>query len=152
MSGGAAELGNNAGDFHALEGHRLRRQNFRGHQNDGFFEIDSAVAILEGELGGNATQDVADVGHALAQIVVFDLGKKAGVFVQRFLKGRASIHVVIEDGRPDFLNQGGVAEQKPVRAENAGLFIPHLLADASDNCVQLLGRGGTSAGKPIYLS
>ena len=110
------------------------------------------MAVLEGELGCHAPQNVADVGHPLAQVVVFNLGEKAGVFLERFLKGRAGIHVPIQDGGPDLLDQRRIAKQQPMRPENAGLFFAHFLADPTNNSVQLLGRCGTGIRKPIHLT
>jgi hypothetical protein len=90
----------------------------------------------------DAGDDVADVGHAFLEVLVVDLGEQAGVLVEGLVQGGAGIDVAGEDGVLDLADQGGVAQQGPVGAEDGGLILSQLLGDARNGHVQLPGGGG----------
>ena len=112
----------------------------------------TALAALQGQLGHDAADHVAHVGHALAQVLVLDLREQLGVLVERLVQGGGGIDVAIEDGRLDLADEGGVAEQQAMGAEDGGLVLADLLRDAGDDGVEFLGGGGAGPVEPADLA
>src|SRR5205085_12460376 len=54
------------------------------------------------------------------------------------------VHVPVENGRLDLADEGGVAEELAVRAEDGRLVFADLLLDAGFNSIELLSDRGTS--------
>ena len=141
VAGAAAGLGDDAGDLELLEQQRLRRQDLRGDEDDRLVAGEAVrCAVVQGELGHDAADDVADVGHALLEVLVLDLGEEGGVFVEHLVQGGAGVDVALQDARLDLADQGGVAEEQAVAAEDGRLVLADCAADALDDGVELLRR------------
>ncbi len=111
VAGGAAGLGDDAGHLQPVERQRLRRQDFRGDDDDGFVDFQGvAMAILlQSQLGDDAADDITDVGHAFLEVLVLDLAEEGGVLVEHVVQGGAGIDVLGEDGILDACGEYGVA-------------------------------------------
>ena len=93
------------------------------------------MGFVQGELGHDAANHVANVGHALADIFVGDFREKCRVFVERFVQGGAGVDVARDDRVLDFADEGRVTKEQTMSAEDGSLFFADLLSDAGDDGV-----------------
>ena len=105
-------------------------------------------SFSSGQLGDDLLDHVADVGHPLAQVLVADAGEQDVVLFQRLVQGGGGVELVVEDERLDLGDEGRVAEEHPVGAEDGGRVLADLAADAVDGLVQFGGDGVAGLVEP----
>ena len=108
----------------------------------GSFTSSSGPVLLAGQLGEDAADHVAQVGHAFLNIRIGNLAEEGLVFVEGLLEGGGGVDALVGDGGADLADEGGVAEEQLVGAEDGGLFLADLLGDAADDAVEFAGGGG----------
>ena len=109
--------------------------------------------VLAGQLGEDAADHVAQVGHALLQIRVGDLaeqldrirrGSRAGRSAASMLRSRMAVLTLRAERR--------IAQEQAMGAEDGGLVLADLLADALDGGVQFAGDGGAGVVETADLA
>ena len=136
MAGAAAGLGEDAGNQLAIEGQGLRRQDFGGHQDDRLSRRQEMPAVLQGQLGQDAADHVAQVGHAFLQIGIGDLLEELAVFFEDGLQGGGGVDLVGQDGGLDLADQRRIAQELAMGAENGRLVLADLVGHAIDDGVE----------------
>ena len=148
MAGGGAALGKNAGHQLAVEVDGLRRQDFRRRQDDRLRHVQERPALLLGQLRQDAGADVAQVGDPFLNIRIGNMIEEGLVFLNGLLDGGGRVDALVHDGGADFADEGGVAQQQLMGAEDGRLVLADLLRDAADDGVEFTagrGAGGVEA-------
>ena len=109
------------------------------------------LRLVVRELGHDPADDVAQVGEASLEVGVGDLAEEGGVFLERLLQGGGGVDALLADAGENLADHGRVAEQLAVGAEDAGLLVADLPADADDGVVDLAGHGGAGPFETVDL-
>jgi hypothetical protein len=151
VTGGPAGLGGDAAHGQLVEHGRLRWANLRGHDDQRLTRSESLPILVQRELGHDLLRHVANVGHSLAQILVVDASEEHVVLIESLFQGRGGIQLTGEDVVLDFGDQGGIAKNGPVAAENVGRVFADLFANAVDGLVQFGGDGVAGLVESAHL-
>jgi len=81
------------------------------------------------EIVQDAGGDIAHVGGAFAQVIVFDGGEGRGVALGDSMKGVLGIDLFLLDDADDFIQEGAVFEDQQVRVKDAAFLGAHAFAD-----------------------
>ena len=115
VPGRTAGLGEDARDLELVEPDRLRREVSPATRITGSSPKRTlGRQIGDGEVADDSTDDVTDVGHPFADVVVVNLGELDLVLVEGIEEGRLGVELLAEDGGLDPADEGGIADHEPM--------------------------------------
>ena len=91
-------------------------------------------------MGEDSPDDVANIGHALAEIGIFDLREKLAVLIECLLERGASVDMPGQDSISNPADEGRVSQKRAVGTKDFRFRLADLATDPRDQAVQLLGR------------
>ena len=112
VPGAAPRFGNDSSHVQLFENEGLRGQNLRRHHDDRFVADHGRafLRLIQGELSDYPAHDVADVGQALLEVFIRDVGEQGYVLAQNFVQGGAGIDLFFQDNRLDLGDERRIAQ------------------------------------------